>query len=98
MVLRVAVGLYLRSLEPGHARDFTLACVASTTLFFYKYNYGLIWILPMTARQLLVRLNSRARSMLTFTVFPIALWMVVPSHTINFVPFLVNRSAGPPLS
>jgi len=28
---------------------------------------------------------------------PVALWMVVPSHAINFVTFLVNRSTGPPV-
>jgi len=28
---------------------------------------------------------------------PISLWMVVPSHTINFVGFLANRTAGPPV-
>jgi len=50
-----------------------------------------------TARQLLVRLDSRARSILTFIVFPVGLWMVVPSHTINFVSFLVNRSTGSPV-
>jgi hypothetical protein len=186
LLLLLAVGFYLRSLEKGHARDFTFACVAATTLFFCKYNYGLIWILPMmtneilrahgssgvqfseslkrltaalrrpwpailgvglvvaaiieisgpwrfsigsravsvssaglllytlyvltlvgwflrprrslqTARQLLERLDPRARSMLTFIAFPVALWMVVPSHTINFVGFLVNRSAGLPV-
>jgi len=186
LFLLLAVGLYLRSLETGHARDFTLACVAATTLFFCKYNYGLIWILPMMAnevlrahgpsglhpseslkrlrmalkrpwpallvvgllvaaiieiagpwqfsvggravsvssagpflyalyaltlvgwflrprrsirmiRQLLAHSDSRARSMLIAIAFPVALWMVVPSHTINFVTFLVNRSTGPPV-
>ncbi len=186
LFLLLAVGFYLRSLEKGDARDFTFACVAATTLFFCKYNYGLISILPMTAnevlrahgpsgfqptaslkrlgaalrrpwpallvigllgaafieiagpwrfsiggkavsvgsagpllyvlyaltligwllrprrsllmaRQLLVQVGPRARSMLTFIAFPIALWMVVPSHTINFVKFLVNRSTGPPV-
>ncbi len=47
-----------------------------------------------TVRQILVRLDSRARSILTFIVFPVGLSMVVPSHTINFVSFLVNRSTG----
>ena len=186
MLLLLAVGFYLRSLEPGRARGFNLACVSSTALFFCKYNFGLMWILPMmanevlrahgpfglqfsesvkrlgaalrrpwpmilvvglvaaaiieiagpwrfsvsgrvvsissagpllyalyavtlvgwflrprrslhTARQLLVRLDFRARSMLTFIVFPVGLWMVVPSHTINFVSFLVNRSTGSPV-
>jgi len=186
LLLLLAVGLYVRSLESGHARDFALACGVATALFFCKYNYGLIWILPMianevvrnrgssglqvteslerlgaalrrpwpailafglliasiieitgpwrfsvggravsvssagpflyalyvltlvgwfvrprrslkTARHLLSRLDSRARSMLTFIVFPVALWMVVPSHTINFVRFLVNRSTGFPI-
>ena len=186
LLLLLAVGLYARSLESGHPRDFALACVVTTALFFCKYNYGLIWIVPMianevirgrrssglqateslkrlgaalrrpwpailavglllatiieiagpwrfsvggravsvssagpflyalyvltllgwfvrprrslkTARHLLGRLDSRARLMLTFIVFPAALWMVVPSHTINFVKFLVNRSTGSPV-
>ncbi|MCW8984986.1 MAG: hypothetical protein OQK55_06560, partial [Thermoanaerobaculales bacterium] len=186
LLLLVAMGLYLRSLNTGNTRDFTLACAAATTLFFCKYNFGLIWILPMVAnevlrahgrpglqpaeswkrlgatlrrpwptvlavglliaaiieiagpwrfsiggravsvssagpllyglyaltltrwllrprhslqaaRQLLVRLDSRARSMLVAVAVPIALWMVVPSHTTNFVGFLVNRSSGPPI-
>lgn len=159
---------------------------AATTLFFCKYNYGLIWVLPMMAnellrahspsglqptetlkrlgaalrrpwpallvvgllaaaiieiagpwrfsvgdrtvtvssagrllyalyaltllgwllrprrslhvvRQLFARIDSRARSMLVAIAVPVALWMVVPSHTINFVSFLVNRSAGAPV-
>ena len=186
LLLLLAVGLYLRSLFTGRTRDFTLACVAATTLFFCKYNYGLIWILPMVAnevlrahgpsglqpteslkrlgaalrrpwpavltvgllvaaiieiagpwrfsvggravsvssagpllyalyaltligwllrprrslrvaRQLLARLDSRARSMLVAIAVPVALWMVVPSHMINFMSFLVNRSSGPPV-
>lgn len=186
LFLLLAVGFYVRSLESGRARDFTFACVAATTLFFCKYNYGLIWILPMIAnevlrahgpsglqpteslkrlgaalrrpwpallvigllgaaiietagpwqfsiggravsigssarllyalfaltiigcllrprrsllmaKQLHARVGVRARSMLTFIAFPVALWMVVPSHAINFVRFLVNRSTGPPV-
>ena len=53
LFLLLAVGLYLRSLETDRARDFTLACVAATTLFFCKYNYGLIWVLPIMANELL---------------------------------------------
>ena len=186
LLLLLAVGLYLRSLSTGHIVDFNFACVATTTLFFCKYNYGLIWILPMVtsellrvhkpagltpglilkrlgaalrrpwpavltlglliaatieitgpwrfsiggqalrvssagpllyalyaltllgwllrprrsrraARQLLARLDARARSMVLIIAVPVALWMVVPAHAINFLNFLVNRSAGPPV-
>jgi hypothetical protein len=186
LLLLVAISFYLRSLSTGHPRDFTLACVAATALFFCKYNYGLIWILPMVANEVLrahgpsdlqpaeswkrlaatlrrpwpavlgiglliaaviqtsgpwrfaiggrevsvssagpmlyvlyiltlIRwllrprhnlqmanqmfgpLDSRLRSMLVVMGVPIALWMVVPAHTINFVDFLVNRSTGPPI-
>jgi hypothetical protein len=186
LLLLVALGLYARSLNTEHTRVFTLACIAATTLFFCKYNYGLIWIVPMLAnevlrahgpsglqpaeswkhlgetlrrpwpallavglliaviiefagpwripiggravsvssagpllyglfaltlirwllrprhslrmaRQLLARLGPRARSIVLAVAFPIALWMVVPSHTVNFVDFLVNRSTGPPI-
>jgi hypothetical protein len=186
LLLLLAVGLYLRSLSTGRSLDFSFACVATTTLFFCKYNYGLIWILPMVAnellrghkpagltpwlilkrlgaalrrpwpavlslglliaatieitgpwrfsiggravsvssagpllyalyaltlvgwllrprrslgaaRQLIARLDARARSMVLMIAVPVALWMVVPAHAINFVSFLVNRSAGPPV-
>ena len=36
MLLLLAVGFYLLSLEPGRARGFTLACVSSTALFFLQ--------------------------------------------------------------
>jgi hypothetical protein len=186
LLLLLAVGLYLRSLETDHTRAFTLACAAATTLFFCKFNFGLIWILPMMtnevlrahgssgrqpseslahlgaalkrpwaavlivgvlvagvieiagpwhfsvggrtvsvssagpllyalyaltlvgwllrprrslemARQLRAHPDPRTRSILIAIVFPVALWMVVPSHTVNFVSFLVNRSTGPPV-
>jgi hypothetical protein len=182
MLLLLAVGFYLRSLRTDRARDFTVACVAATALFFCKYNYGLIWILPMVAhelwrshgaagirptrvtrslrrpwvafwalgllsaviiemtgpwrftiasrpvsvsssgpllyalyvttllacflrprrcldagRQWVRRLEPRARTMVFAIALPIGLWMIVPSHTINFIGFLSNRSAGPPL-
>jgi len=51
----------------------------------------------LMAKQLHARVGFRARSMLTFIAFPVALWMVVPSHAINFVRFLVNRSTGAPV-
>jgi hypothetical protein len=180
LFLLLAVGLYLRSLRSRRTRDFTAACIAATALFFCKYNYGLIWILPMAANELrrsglhsaamlaglrtalkrlwpamlsgglllaaiieiagpwrfsvggmevsvssagpllyglyaaflvsrLLRprrsydeamrwfgsLDSRARTMALAIALPIGLWMVVPSHAINFVRFLINRSAGP---
>jgi hypothetical protein len=186
LLLLLAVGFYLRSLTTGRARDFTLACVAATVLFFCKYNYGLIWILPMAAQELLrahggpalrasaimkslssvlkrpwsavwavgvlsaairelagpwqftissravsvsssgpllyalyaltllrwslrprrsleagkrwlERLEPRNRSMVLAIALPIGLWMVVPSHTINFVGFLANRTSGAPV-
>jgi hypothetical protein len=186
LLLLLTVGWYLRSLATGCARDFTLACVAATALFFCKYNFGLIWILPMAANELLRahgtaelkpsamlerlgsavrrpwpaflavgllvaaaieitgpfrfsigsravsvssagpllyalyaltlirwsmrprrslragrrwlgRLGPRARTMVLTIVLPIALWMVVPSHAVNFVGFVVNRTVGPPV-
>jgi hypothetical protein len=185
-LLLLAVGFYLRSLNSNRANDFAAACVAATTLFFCKYNYGLIWILPMVANELLrphelkdlmpsamlqrlaaalrrpwpailtgglvvaviieiagpwrfavgsrevsvssagplvytlyaavlfswllrprrsleagrlwlSRLEHRVRTMVFAIALPIGLWMVVPSHAINCVRFLSNRSAGPPL-
>jgi hypothetical protein len=180
LLLLLAVGLYLRSLRSGRARDFTAACIAATALFFCKYNYGLSWLLPMAVsefqrtglfskvtlhrlgaalrrpwpailsggllmaaiievtgpwrltvggqevsvsssgpllyglyaiflvsrmlrprrsfdegKQWLGSLGSRPRTMVLAIAMPIGLWMAVPSHTINFVRFLVNRSAGP---
>ena len=53
VVLLLAVALYLRSVKPGRAHDFTVACIAATALFFCKYNYGLIWLLPMVTCEVL---------------------------------------------
>jgi hypothetical protein len=186
LLLLLAVGSYLRSLQSERPRDFAVACIAAVLLFFCKYNYGLIWILPMIVNEALrgsheagfewraalrrsvsflrrpwpaflvaglvaavaieiagpwqfavadttfslssagrllyalyalsllrwmlrprsglaaakgwfEGLGPRTRSMVLIIAAPIALWMVVPSHLINFVGFLVNRSAGPPV-
>ena len=180
LLLLLAMAFYLRSLRSDQARAFSVACVASTALFFCKFNYGLIWILPMAVNELrrsgmisptmlsrlgaalrrpwpailtaglvmaaiieiagpwrfnlgareisvssagpllyglyaallisrilrprrsfeegkrwLGSLDARARTMMLAIALPIGLWMVVPSHAINFVRFLINRSAGP---
>jgi hypothetical protein len=186
LLLLLAVGSYQRSLKTERSRVFNLACVAAVLLFFCKYNFGLIWILAMTAsealrglrsaglepaaalqslasnlrrpwpaflvagllvaavieiagpwqfsvgegtvsvsssgrllyalyalsilrwmlrprrsfrtaKRWLETLGSRTRSMVLLIGAPIALWMVVPSHVVNFVGFLVNRSSGQPL-
>ena len=186
VLLLLAVGWYLRSLGSQRPRDFSLACVFATALFFCKYNYGLMWLLPMAANELwrnlasqgsaprkllpraseilrtpwglflalglltagliqvagpwrfdlagkavhissagnlvyalyaftllrwllkprhsfevarsfLGRVAPRSRTMLLVIVLPIAAWMVVPAHTVNFVRFMENRSDGPPL-
>jgi hypothetical protein len=185
VLLLLAVGFYLRSVKPGRGRDFTVACIAATALFLCKYNYGLIWLLPMVTNEILRHhdpkalvasatpkrlgallrrpwpaflacgllvaaiieiagpwrftvggrevsvssagqalytlyavvllswllrprrslargrrwfgcLGPRDRAMVLAIALPIGIWMVVPSHTINFVDFLSNRSAGPP--
>jgi len=186
VLLLSAVGWYLRSLDSKRTRDFSLACAFATALFFCKYNYGMMWLLPMAvnelwrslasqesaprklvsrvseivrtpwglflalglltaaviqvagpwhfelagkavritsagnlvyalyaltllrwllrprhsfeaARSFLERVAPRTRTMLLMIVLPIAAWMVVPAHTINFVRFMENRSDGPPL-
>jgi hypothetical protein len=81
----------------------TVSASSAGTLLYALYALTLIgWSLQprrsfQSARQLLLRLNHRARSMLALIALPIALWMVVPAHTINLVDFLVNRSTGRPL-
>ncbi len=181
MLLVLAIGWYLRSLRSGRRRDFSIACLLATALFFCKYNYGVMWLLPMAANETLrtsqppilltrvvtflrrpgpafvtawllltaaivvsgpwrfnfagrvIRIGSaansiyalyvlvlaswavwprhswrrlqlfiaetgwRTRTMAGLIVLPIALWMVVPAHTVNFVRFMENRSSGPPL-
>ncbi|MFV2073629.1 MAG: ArnT family glycosyltransferase [Thermoanaerobaculales bacterium] len=186
VLLLLAVGWYLRSLRAPRSRTFTVACVFATALFFCKYNYGLMWLLPMApnelwrnlasqglaprklllraseilrtpwalflalglltagliqvagpwrfdlagravrissagnlvyalyaftllrwllkprhsfevARSFLRRVAPRSRTMLLVIVLPIAAWMLVPAHTVNFVRFMENRSDGPPL-
>ena len=51
-LLLIAVGSYVRSLRSDRTQDFTVACIAATALFFCKYNYGLIWLLPMAVNEL----------------------------------------------
>ncbi len=43
----VALWAYSRSLETGRAGNWRGACAAATGLFFLKYNYGLLWLVPL---------------------------------------------------
>ena len=46
-------------------------------------------------RQWVRRLEPRARTMVFAIALPIGLWMIVPSHTINFIGFLSNAGSRP---
>lgn len=43
----LALGAYLRALAQGSERAWRWAAVAATLLFFCKYNYGLLWLVPV---------------------------------------------------
>jgi hypothetical protein len=188
LILATAIGWYLRSLRSGRSRDFATASLLATALFFCKYNYGVMWLLPLAANEILRaarsqrrrprelvadaveflrrpgpafvaawlvltvilvftgpwkfavadrvihigssansvyalyvlvlaswavrprsslqrirafldRAGPRTRTMVGLIALPIAMWMVIPAHTINFIRFMENRSSGlPPLS
>ncbi len=181
LLLLLALGAYLRARNSGSFGHFRCACVFSCGLFFCKFNYGLMWLLPMAGcelwqrtgslrallgmaransrrlarpwpvfvitillllaailltgpwavpvgsrvvhirslggiawalyflsiirlvihrrrwRQWLVAASERTRAMVYLIGLPVAVWMVVPSHTKNFFKFLENRSSGLPL-
>lgn len=186
LLLIIALGSYVRWLRtgrPSHARS---AWIATSALFFLKYNYGISWLLALgicegwrtagslagarawfaarwerrrrgarpwlllataagllalgvfgsrsfdvggvtrrdiplgwpvwalyaavvvrfaaTPRQSLARLRTwlggldeAHRGLALWVGAPIALWMVVPRHTVGFFTALENRSDGPPL-
>jgi hypothetical protein len=76
---------------------------SSGPLLYAVYaSFLLAWILRPhrgleLGRRWLARLEPRARTMVLAVAVPLALWMVVPSHAINFVSFLTNRDSGPPV-
>lgn len=108
LLLCLALGLYLRYLRTGRCGDQVLACVASTALFFCKYNYGLLWLAPLA----LFEIGSAAGRMraeghraagvawrelrvpLLLVVAPIVAWMLVPDRWPAMGEFLVNRDSG----
>jgi hypothetical protein len=69
-ILIFAIGWYARSVRTGRPRDLRIACALATALFFCKYNYGLMWLLPVFAHEAWLRSGSvaaavdRARSTL----------------------------------
>ncbi len=59
LLLLLAFGSYCRSLRGARAAAaWRWTCIASTALFFCKYNYGLLWLLPMVASELRRRTGS----------------------------------------
>ena len=48
----ISMATYLRYLKTRRDVDFTRAVIASTVLFFCKFNFGLMWIIPMIGWEL----------------------------------------------
>jgi hypothetical protein len=49
LVLAVAVAFYARYRRHRRRSDLTAACLATTVLFFTKYNYAILWLVPAIA-------------------------------------------------
>lgn len=56
--LFLALGCHLRALRTDEARWWRLTWLATLALFFCKYNYGLMWIVPLTACEVRRRHDS----------------------------------------
>jgi hypothetical protein len=52
LLLLVALGFYLRFLKTGGSTHLTLACLSGTALFLCKYNYGLMWMVPVLLNEI----------------------------------------------
>lgn len=52
MLLLLGLGFYLRFLRTGKDRDLTVCALFTTALWFCKYNYGVMWMLPLAACEL----------------------------------------------
>lgn len=52
LLVFAAVGTYARALASHRLRHWRWACAAATALFFLKYNYGLLWLVPLALSEL----------------------------------------------
>ncbi len=60
LLLAVAVATYARWLGGGRRADWVAACAAATALFFTKFNYGLLWLVPLLLHEAWRRAGSWA--------------------------------------
>lgn len=58
LFLFLALGCHLRALHTGESRWWRRTWIASLALFFCKYNYGLMWLLPLGACEARRRVGS----------------------------------------
>lgn len=47
LLILLSMGFYLRYLRSQRLHDLILTCLATTAVFFCKYNYGLMWLVPL---------------------------------------------------
>lgn len=52
VLLLFSIGFYFRFRQSGRVVHWKLCCLVATALFFTKYNYGLLWIVPMMLNEL----------------------------------------------
>ena len=60
LLLLVSVACAARWLAGGRPRWWTAACATALALFFTKFNYGLLWIVPMLGHEAWRRAGSAA--------------------------------------
>lgn len=52
LLLLAAVAFYVRWRRLARSSDLTAVCVCTTLLFFLKYNYALLWIVPLVLNEI----------------------------------------------
>jgi hypothetical protein len=59
LLLLVAIAFYIRYRRFGRFHDAILVCVASLLTFFLKYNYAVLWLVPMAVNECTATKGSR---------------------------------------
>jgi len=91
LALMLATAAYVRFTRTGTMRDARLTAIATTALCFIKWNYGVLWLVPLALNEIGRSIVSPARlragglgplprSLLLWTGLPLALWFANPRH------------------
>lgn len=106
LALMLATAAYVRFTRTGAMRDARLTAIATTALCFIKWNYGVLWLVPLAlneiGRSLVAPARLRAaglgplpRALLVWTVLPLALWFANPRHLKLLLRYAEGMPAPP---